>query len=186
MKKFCTDLRKHQTEIANYEKEEMLPLTDEKNKSQKNKKFCHICRKKFHNASDRRDDSDNVGSNDDSNVDEEFDDIKCNDDAPGLDDADDDYYDNDNDSDDDFIPEYFMMVTQDLMMNTSCTKKHKRDKPRLTNILPCLFLLMNFFWAHMHASIGYIYGSDNWNNMPVYGCAMCFEECTMWYEGCTI
>ena len=120
----------------------------------------------FHNANDRSDDSDNDGSNDDSNVNEEFDAIKFNDDAAGLDDAD-DYYDHDNNSDDDLMPEYFMMVTQDLMMNTSCTKKHKRDMPRLTNILPCLFLLMNFFWAHMHASIGYIYGSDKLNNMPV-------------------
>ena len=129
----------------------MLPLTDENNNSQNNKKLCHICKNKFYNANDRSDDSDNDGSNDDRNVDEEFDAIKSND----------DYYDHDNDSDDDLMPEYFMMVTQDLMINTSCTKKHKRDMPRLTNILPCLFLLLNFLWAHMHASKEYIYGSDN-------------------------
>ena len=119
MKKFCTDLRKRQTEITNYEKEEMLPLTDEKNKSQKNTKFCHICKNKFHNTNGKCDDSDNDGSNDNSNVDEEFDAIKFNDNAGGLDDADDDYYDHDNNNDDDLMAEYFMMVTQDLMMNTS-------------------------------------------------------------------
>ena len=120
MKKFCTDLRKRQTEITNYEKEEMLPLTDEKNKSQKNTKFCHIYKKKFYNTNDKCDDSDNDGSNDNSNVDEEFDTIKFNDNAAGLDDADDDYCNHDDDdSDDDLMPEYFMMVTQDLMMNTS-------------------------------------------------------------------
>ena len=118
MKKFCTDLRKRQTEITNYEKEKMLPLTDEKNKSWKNTKFCHICKNKFHNTNDKCDDSDSDGSNDNSNVDEEFDAIKFNN-AGGLDDADDDYCDHDNNNDDDLMPEYFMMVTQDLMMNTS-------------------------------------------------------------------
>ena len=45
MKKFCTDLRKHATEITNYEKKEILPLTDEEMGTYNNKKFCHICKR---------------------------------------------------------------------------------------------------------------------------------------------
>ena len=33
MKRFCKDLKEHVTKIINYEKKEMIPLTDEKNKS---------------------------------------------------------------------------------------------------------------------------------------------------------
>ena len=62
MKKFCADLRKHATEIINYDKKEMLPLADENIESYRNKKFCHIYKKKSHdvddNENDNRDDSD--------------------------------------------------------------------------------------------------------------------------------
>ena len=32
MGRFCKDLKKHATEIINYEKKEMIPLTNEENK----------------------------------------------------------------------------------------------------------------------------------------------------------
>ena len=67
MKKFCADLKKHAREIINNEKKEMLPLTDGGIESYNNKKFCHICRKKFHDVDDR----DN-NSNDDSDHDSDM------------------------------------------------------------------------------------------------------------------
>ena len=33
--------------IINYEKKEMIPLTDEKNRSYEEQEVCHICQKKF-------------------------------------------------------------------------------------------------------------------------------------------
>ena len=33
MKRLCMDLKEHATKIINYEKNEMIPLTDEENKS---------------------------------------------------------------------------------------------------------------------------------------------------------
>ena len=33
--------------IINYEKKEMIPLTDEENKSHKRRKVCYICKKEF-------------------------------------------------------------------------------------------------------------------------------------------
>ena len=33
MKRFCKDLKENVTKIINYEKKEMIPLTDKKNKS---------------------------------------------------------------------------------------------------------------------------------------------------------
>ena len=38
MERFCKDLKEHVTKIINYEKKEMIPLTDEQNKSHKNQK----------------------------------------------------------------------------------------------------------------------------------------------------
>ena len=35
MEKFCKDFKKHVTKIINYEKKEMIPLTDKENKSYK-------------------------------------------------------------------------------------------------------------------------------------------------------
>ena len=42
--KFCKDLREHTIRIANYEKKEMIPLTDEENRSDK-KKFTTYVKK---------------------------------------------------------------------------------------------------------------------------------------------
>ena len=47
MKKICKDLREHATKIINYEKKEMIPLTDEENKSYEKQKICYVCRKEF-------------------------------------------------------------------------------------------------------------------------------------------
>ena len=47
MKRFCNDLKEHATEIINYEKKEMKPLTDEKNKSYLNQEVCYIRNKGF-------------------------------------------------------------------------------------------------------------------------------------------
>ena len=46
MERFCKDLKQHATQIINYEKE-MIPLTDEENKSYKKQKVCYICKKEF-------------------------------------------------------------------------------------------------------------------------------------------
>ena len=47
--KFCEDLKKekHLTKIINYEKKEMIPLTEEESKSYENQKCCYICKKEF-------------------------------------------------------------------------------------------------------------------------------------------
>ena len=47
MERFFKDLREHPTRIINYEKKEMILLTDEENKSYKKKKVCYICKKEF-------------------------------------------------------------------------------------------------------------------------------------------
>ena len=45
MKKFCTSLKEHATNIINYERKKMLPLT--KNKSNQDASRCYICGKKI-------------------------------------------------------------------------------------------------------------------------------------------
>ena len=47
MEKFCKDLKEHATKIINYEKKEIIPLTDEENDSYKKQKVCYICKKEF-------------------------------------------------------------------------------------------------------------------------------------------
>ena len=47
MKNFCLDLRKHATEIINYEKKKMIPLTKEGKKMHNEKNVCYICKKRF-------------------------------------------------------------------------------------------------------------------------------------------
>ena len=47
MEKFCKNLKEHATEKINYEKKEMIPLTDEENKSYKKQKVCYIRKKEF-------------------------------------------------------------------------------------------------------------------------------------------
>ena len=47
MKKNCKDLKKHAREIINYGKNEMIPITDEENKSYERQKVSCICKKEF-------------------------------------------------------------------------------------------------------------------------------------------
>ena len=45
--------------IINYEKKEMIPLTDEENKSYEEQNVCHVCKKEFNTNDDDDDDDDN-------------------------------------------------------------------------------------------------------------------------------
>ena len=47
MKMFYKDLKEHAIKIINYEKKEMIPVTDEENKSYFKQEVCHICKKEF-------------------------------------------------------------------------------------------------------------------------------------------
>ena len=47
MEMFCKNLKEHTVKIINYEKKEMIPLTDGKIKSYKKQKACYICKKEF-------------------------------------------------------------------------------------------------------------------------------------------
>ena len=47
MEKFCKVLREYAMRIFNYEKKEMIPLTDEVSKSYEKQKVCYICKKEF-------------------------------------------------------------------------------------------------------------------------------------------
>ena len=47
MERFCKDLREHTMKIINFEEKEMIPLTDEENKSYKKQKLFFICKKEF-------------------------------------------------------------------------------------------------------------------------------------------
>ena len=49
MKMFCKDLKDHAMKIINYEKKEMIPLTDKEKETHKNQKICYICEKEFCN-----------------------------------------------------------------------------------------------------------------------------------------
>ena len=44
---FCRDLKKQSMKIINYEKKEMIPLTNERNESYENQKICIYVNKKF-------------------------------------------------------------------------------------------------------------------------------------------
>ena len=46
-KRFCKNLREHAMKIIDYEKKEMMPLTNEENKSYENQKLCYIWKKGF-------------------------------------------------------------------------------------------------------------------------------------------
>ena len=48
VKKFCKDLKEHATNIINYEKKEMIPLTDEENESYLKEEVCHVCKKRIY------------------------------------------------------------------------------------------------------------------------------------------
>ena len=83
MKKFSADLKNMQL-IIKFEKKKVLPLTDEEIGSYINQKFCHICKKKVHDADDNDDDiADDSG--DDNDI-EELSVRMFNDDAARLDD----------------------------------------------------------------------------------------------------
>ena len=45
--------------IINYEKKEMIPTTDEENKSYGEQNVCHVCKKEFNTNDDDDDDDDN-------------------------------------------------------------------------------------------------------------------------------
>ena len=54
MKNFCLDLREQATEIINYEKKEMIPLTKEEKKMHRIQKKCYICKKRFSTDNDNK------------------------------------------------------------------------------------------------------------------------------------
>ena len=45
MKIFCKDLKDQAMKIINYEKKEMIPLTDKEKESYENQEICYICEK---------------------------------------------------------------------------------------------------------------------------------------------
>ena len=48
MKVFCKVLKEHAKAIMHWEKKkEMIPATDEENRSYENQNRCHVCRKLF-------------------------------------------------------------------------------------------------------------------------------------------
>ena len=47
MKMFCKDLKEQAMKIINYEKKEMIPLTDKEKESYENQEICYICEKEF-------------------------------------------------------------------------------------------------------------------------------------------
>ena len=47
MKMFCKDLKDQATKIINYEKKEMIPLTDKEKETHENQKICCICEQEF-------------------------------------------------------------------------------------------------------------------------------------------
>ena len=44
---FCKDLKEQAMKIINYEKKEMIPLTDEEKETHENQKICYICEQEF-------------------------------------------------------------------------------------------------------------------------------------------
>ena len=47
MKMLCKDLKEQAMKIINYEKKEMIPLTDEEKEAHENSEVCYICEKEF-------------------------------------------------------------------------------------------------------------------------------------------
>ena len=47
MEMFSRELKNQAMKIINYEKKEMIPLTDEEKKSYENQEICHICKQEF-------------------------------------------------------------------------------------------------------------------------------------------
>ena len=46
MERFSKDLRNQAMKIINYEKKEIIPLTNDEEKSHEKRKVCYICKKK--------------------------------------------------------------------------------------------------------------------------------------------
>ena len=47
MKIFCKDLKDQAMKIINYEKKEMIPLTNKEKETHENQKICYICEQEF-------------------------------------------------------------------------------------------------------------------------------------------
>ena len=47
IEKFCKDLKELATKTIYYKEKEMIPLTDNKNKTYNEQDKCHICKKEF-------------------------------------------------------------------------------------------------------------------------------------------
>ena len=47
MKMFCKNLKEQAMKIINYEKKEIIPLTDKEKESYENQEICYICEKEF-------------------------------------------------------------------------------------------------------------------------------------------
>ena len=45
MKRFCSDLKQFGTKIINYEEKDIIPLTDNENRSYEKQEKCHIFQK---------------------------------------------------------------------------------------------------------------------------------------------
>ena len=52
LERLCKNLKEHATKIINYEKKEMIPLTNEENKSYEKQNVCYICKKEFSSDDD--------------------------------------------------------------------------------------------------------------------------------------
>ena len=55
MERFCKDLRENAMKIINYDKKEMIPLTDKENECYEKQKVCHICKKE--SSTDKNDEN---------------------------------------------------------------------------------------------------------------------------------
>ena len=54
MKMLCKGLKGHAKRVIYCEKKEMISLTDDKNESYENQKFCHICKKRFTTTNNKK------------------------------------------------------------------------------------------------------------------------------------
>ena len=66
MAKCCKDLRENALKIIDYEKKEIIPVTDEENKSYEKQKVCFKCKKQFNTDDDDGDDDDDDDDDDDN------------------------------------------------------------------------------------------------------------------------
>ena len=54
MKMFCKDLKEQAMKIINYEKKEVIPLTDKEKESYENQEICYVYEKGFCTAENNR------------------------------------------------------------------------------------------------------------------------------------